>query len=251
MRKAHDRHPAPRATLPAASPEYEELTTMPHLPRHARATILLALAAFASLSVVASAAAAQPWLWTPRQAASALKAQAPSVFAGLAPFTVKATTCAGVSPATAGRYDAFACTQTLVRNGLSSRHKAWLKVRHAGTGTACISRVSLAKIPSSCLAVASTGGGGTKMSKGSPAEAETAVRFAMQRRMDPSKGGQWQGFTRLDCTGSNGLYQCAFGDDISGTATIYFTGSGPVLYWTTLMCSASAAALYPGGCKFP
>ena len=204
----------------------------------------------ALLAGAAGATTVQPWLWTPGQAARALKTQAPSVFTSLKPFTVAGTTCVGASRPTDGRYDAFACTATLDRQGAKSRQKAWLRVRHAQAGTACVSRVSLVKVSAACLAVP-TQGSGTQTSKGSPAEAATAVRFSMQRRMDPSKGGQWQGFARLECTGSNGLYQCAFGDDISGTATVYFTNSGPVLYWTVLTCSASAAALYPSGCKYP
>jgi hypothetical protein len=218
--------------------------------RHVALAVSLVLFGALILGPAAEAATPAPWMWTPVRAAGALKAKAPTAFADLEPFTVAGVSCAGASKPAGGRFDAFACTATVNRRGSRSQQKAWLKVRHAGNGSACVSRISLAKVSASCLAVPSQGGG-TQTSKGSPAEAATAVRYSMQRRMDPSQGGQWQGFTRVDCTGSAGLYQCAFGDDISGTATVYFTNSGPVLYFTTLTCSTSAAALYPAGCKFP
>jgi len=216
-----------------------------------RFSLVAVLVAGALLVGAAAAAAAGPsWLWTSAHAATAIKAKAPLLFADLKPFSVQGASCTGVSKATAGHFDAFACTVTLVPQGKSATtRKAWLKVRHAGAGVACVSRTSLAGVPSSCLAVASTGG--SQASKGSPEAAATALRYSMQRRMDASKGGMWQDFTRLDCSGSAGLYQCSFGESVSGTATVFFTNSGPVLYYTTLQCTDSEAAAYPVGCKFP
>ena len=137
---------------------------------------------------------------------------------------------AGAGPGANGRFDAFTCTAALTHQGATTTRKAWLKVRHAGAGTACLSRVSLAKISAACLAVPATGDG-TTTPKGSPEQAAATVRIAMQRRMDPTKAGEWQTFTHVDCAGSAKLYECVFGDDVSGAATIYYTGAGPVLYW--------------------
>jgi hypothetical protein len=201
------------------------------------------------LAASSGAASVKPWFWTPGQAAASLRANAPALFPELRPLGVRNVSCTGLAPGSAGRFDAFACTATLTHKGTTSSRKAWLKVRHAGSGSACLSRVSLGKISAACLSVPTTGGGTGQT--GSPEEAAATVRIAMQRRMDPTTAGEWRTFTHVDCTGSAKLYECVFGDDVSGAATIYYTGAGPVLYWTSLVCSPETAARYPAGCKYP
>lgn len=89
---------------------------------------------------------------------------------------------------------------------------------------------------------------------GSAAEAEAAVRKATTERFYPGQGKPtWQSFTRLECVGGKGVYQCSFGEGFAGTATVTWTASGPVVKFTSVSCDKAPAlkTIRPEGCVLP
>ena len=173
------------------------------------------LAVVVALVVVGGASGAvkpKPWAWDARTAARQLGALE---LYGRESGTLTAR-CAGKGKAVAKRYVAFQCSTTWTPRGISSTPvtaTAWVRVRPVGKGGACVSFVSMAKVPAVCLAK------GARV--GDRDDARNALRLELQRQSGSAY--PYQGPSECLARGP-GYFECYFGsgadDPASGTAWV-------------------------------
>lgn len=157
-----------------------------------------------------------PWQWTIGQAGAKVGGR-----------------CVGKGAATAGRFTAFRC----VVNG----RVIWVKVRRSVTGKACVSRVSLARVPAACLKV-------PVVAQGDEGLAFEAVRFAINKRIRPDLRGMYQGITESSCSRTSATsFTCSWsGPQLTGSAVVSWPG--PSVRFTSFMCQPETREQSPEGC---
>ena len=135
------------------------------------------------------------------------------------------------------RWLAFTCTFPWRVGDLKSprvTRTAWVKVQQAGKGGACISVTGAPNVNPKCLTAKG-------LVQSSDSSAAGAIQVATTKRFRPESSIPWQGFTRLECVGVDGFYECSFISAVSGTATVMFRASGPTVIYTSLDCQGAYA----------
>lgn len=195
----------------------------------------------ASTASAATAPKPKPWQWTTAQAQAKIDAAIPpSLYGDFNRYSK--STCRGLGKQVARRYTAFACSFTTQARpavgGNPARpaetKTAWLKVRPEGKGGACISVVALARINPACLSAK----GLVAITSPTPAG---LIQVAMTKRFRPESTIPWQGFTKDECLGADGFYECAFESAVSGTAIVTGRRSGVTVQFVTLTCTGAYA----------
>ena len=103
-----------------------------------------------------------------------------------------------------------------------------------GKGGACISVTGAPNVNPKCLTAKG-------LVQSSDSSAAGAIQVATTKRFRPESSIPWQGFTRLECVGVDGFYECSFISAVSGTATVMFRASGPTVIYTSLDCQGAYA----------
>ena len=168
--------------------------------------------AFTTVAVVtlglaaAGMAAAKPWQWTTAQARAAITAQGDDIYVSqdgyFLPRDLESISCRGRGRHVAGRFTSFRCPARFEK---SERAVVWAKTRRAGG--ICWSTISLAAVPSGCLAAG-------RRARGSGADAFRAIT---------QKVGMPSGSFRCVANGL-GFYSCAWTTGgVEQKATVVFS----------------------------
>lgn len=161
---------------------------------------------------VAKPAKPKPWAWTTAQAGQHVDGK-----------------CRGVGKPVAKHWVAFSCTV--------DGSRAWVKVRPRGKGGACLSAKSLAAVSATCLKARGLVPLGEPTHDRQTPEGE--IQKAMTARFVPESTIPWQTFSRLDCLGADGFYECSFTSAVSGTAYVLYRASSARVIWTSLACTGA------------
>jgi hypothetical protein len=97
-----------------------------------------------------------------------------------------------------------------------------------------MSVVSLARVNPACLSAK----GLVAISGPSP---EGQIQIATAKRFRPESTIPWQGFTKDECFGADGFYECSFESAVSGTAIVTARRSGVTVQFVTLSCTGAYA----------